>query len=107
MPLRSTDSDSLRLTRVEFQELTDRARKFGYADQMPHKIKTQQELQEAEQIQQESLLLKLLFGEAEEGDAAAREAYDRGEITEREVLGMSREEMQTRTGDQESAPRED
>lgn len=106
MPLRSTDSDGLRLTQAEYREITDRALKFGYAEHMPHKIKTEQDLQEAEQVQQESLLLKVLFGEAEEGGATAREAYDRGEITEKEVLGMSRAEMQARAAEKESAPRE-
>ena len=107
MPLRSTDSDGLRLTQAEYMLITERARKFGYAEYMPHKIKTEQDLLEAERVQQESLLLKVLFGEAEEGDATAREAYDRGEITEKEVLGISRADMQIRTAEKESAPSKD
>ena len=92
MPLRSTTGNAVRLTRAEWTRIKQRAERIGINADTIDDIQTEEDLQKALDTERQCLLLDVIFGLNE--DPSDREAYRRGEITDEDILGMSREDIE-------------
>lgn len=93
MPVKSTDGAGVRITKSEYQEMTAAAHRMDATDELPDTIKTEADLEQAQSLNQQAQLLEWIFGDTENGESPTREACERGELTEKDVFGFSREEM--------------
>ena len=93
MPVKSTDGAGVRITKSEFRQITAAAHRMDAADELPITIKTEADLEQAQSVNQQAQLLEWIFGDTENGENPTREAYEQGELTEKDIFGFSRKEM--------------
>lgn len=93
MPLHSTDGRSARISKSEYEELRAKAEAAGQGHWFPPSIEEYGDLLQAHACAEGSRLLDVLFGEEVFGDSSAREAMDRGELTTKDILGVTDEEL--------------
>lgn len=96
----------VRVTQSEYDELRRQAEAAGQLHWFPpsrEHIQSKGDLIQAEACAAGSRLLDVIFGEVVFGDTSAREAYERGEIPDEQVIGMSREELERRIAERDEA----
>lgn len=96
----------VRVTQAEYDELRRQAEAAGQLHWFPpsrEHIQSKDDLIQAEACAAGSQLLDVIFGEVVFGDPSAREAFERGEISDGQIIGISREELERRIAERDEA----